>query len=219
MFGLRCLLCQIITGATALCSRQTLRSRQVFCESGTCHSCLLGNVPNVLVNHLDPIHFLPATCTWSVYIHCLKSIHVHGPYISIALNRFSLNHATQLGTRICWSSLFAWYLILFSTVFSRHMITNAKRQLKLEWRYLQRDAGFYAIALGLLWWTAYDSLLTTLELSVLIGAYAVYCITCAYTGTLARYFCNESRKPRRRRPLGELMRQVNRSQSQVWPWL
>jgi Ca2+/Na+ antiporter len=54
-----------------------------------------------------------------------------------------------------------------TAIFSRQTLRS--RQLQLEWRYLQRDAGFYCISICLLLWAASDSELTLLECSTLLG--------------------------------------------------
>ncbi|KAK3258590.1 hypothetical protein CYMTET_32371 [Cymbomonas tetramitiformis] len=87
----------------------------------------------------------------------------------------------------------------FTSLFSRQNLRA--RQLKLEWRYLQRDVFFYALAVVLLIVTTWDEHLGWQDCVSLLGLYVAYVGVCAMTGVLARLFCNESRKPRRERPL------------------
>eukprot|EP00873_Tetraselmis_striata_P025106 jgi/Tetstr1/445370/TSEL_033168.t1 len=82
------------------------------------------------------------------------------------------------------------------------------RQLKLEWRYLQRDAGLYLAAVVLLGIVAADQVLEAWECFAMLALYALYVGLCVMTGAIARLCCDVKRKPRRKRPLGRVICEV-----------
>eukprot|EP01062_Namystynia_karyoxenos_P005646 TRINITY_DN11961_c0_g1_i1.p1 TRINITY_DN11961_c0_g1~~TRINITY_DN11961_c0_g1_i1.p1 ORF type:complete len:741 (+),score=173.86 TRINITY_DN11961_c0_g1_i1:89-2224(+) len=78
--------------------------------------------------------------------------------------------------------------------------------LVVEWRYMQRDFYFYAIALVELMVFTQDNVLSVGEAWIMVGTYALYVVICACTGMIARWLCNpEKRKHRRRRGLTKAM--------------
>eukprot|EP00951_Prasinocladus_malaysianus_P009995 scaffold73210_cov28-Prasinocladus_malaysianus.AAC.1 len=91
----------------------------------------------------------------------------------------------------------------FTAIFSRQHLRS--RQLKLEWRYIQRDAGGYLAAVVLLVMVTEDQQLEAWECFALLGLYALYVLVCVLTGRIARLCCGADRKPRRKRPLKKIL--------------
>uniref|UniRef100_A0A061RP27 Solute carrier family 24 (Sodium/potassium/calcium exchanger), member 2 n=1 Tax=Tetraselmis sp. GSL018 TaxID=582737 RepID=A0A061RP27_9CHLO len=91
----------------------------------------------------------------------------------------------------------------FTALFSRQHLRS--RQLKLEWRYLQRDAGIYLLAVLLLVAVARDQKLEAWECFALLALYLAYVLICVFTGRIARFCCGKERKPRRQRQLGKII--------------
>jgi Ca2+/Na+ antiporter len=94
----------------------------------------------------------------------------------------------------------------FTAIISRKRLRS--RQLKLEWRYLQRDAGLYLAAVLLLIYVASDQLLEAWECFAMLALYVLYIVLCMMTGYIARMCCTPTRKPRRKRPLGRIICEV-----------